>query len=253
MCLLIFVSNANSKQQSNYQALLTVAVASNFYYPLTRLLDTSKDWGAHNIRLVSGSSGVLYAQIVNGAPYHVFLSADAMRPQILYESGKGLKPISYAKGRLVLWPADPASSAIENLSQSAGRIAIANPQTAPFGAAALDYLSKIPKYAQLKSRLVYGNNIAQAFQFVDTGNASIGLIAKSMLIQAQAKFPDKQAHYAMYIAIDDALYPEILQQAIVLTSPKQDEHALAAAFMAFLLSTSTQEQLSSLGYQGVSQ
>lgn len=153
---------------------------------------------------------MLYAQIVNGAPFHIFLSADVMRPDMLHKNEFGQVPISYAKGSLVLWPANLNRTIEQNLKETAGRIATANPQTAPFGSAALAYLKTLPEYSELTSKLVYSNNIAQAFQFVDTGNASIGLLAKSMLVQAKTKFPNKQAQYEAYITLNRQEYPDII-------------------------------------------
>ena len=130
---------------------------------------------------------MLYAQIVNGAPYDVFLAADTKRPKRLEEEALAVSGsrTSYASGSLVLWSADSAlanQSCIEALrSGSYRRIAIANPLTAPYGLAAEEFLKATGVFDEASKRLVYGENIAQTLQFVATGNASLGLIAAAQL------------------------------------------------------------------------
>jgi molybdenum ABC transporter molybdate-binding protein len=246
-------SQTSTTAAPSQQVAITIAVASNFYYPLTQIIEASEYWQRQNVRLVSGSSGVLYAQIVNGAPYDLFLSADAARPQSLFENGLSQAPISYAQGNLVLWPVDKNTTVEQSLLRGKGRIAIANPKTAPFGSAALAYLQNLPQFSAFENQLVFGNNIAQTFQFVDTGNASVGFIAESMLKQAQAKFPLKRERYAAYVQIDSDTYPPILQQGAVTAKTETDEYGAAKAFLHHLLSSKVQTQLHQLGYRKVHQ
>lgn len=248
-CIFVFsLAALTIRANANAEQTLTVAVASNFYFPLTNIIERSAAWDKNKVKLVSGSSGVLYAQTINGAPFDIFLSADTERPLALFEQGMSQAPENYAQGKLVLWPADQVLSIEQNLSARKGRIAIANPQTAPFGAAASAYLKTLSTYQALSQRFVYGNNISQTFQFIDTGNADLGLVAKSMLIQAQDKFPDKYEHYASFIEIPHQQYPSIIQQGVVLTKVGSDKHKLATEFMTYLLSDEVQEQLVDLGY-----
>ncbi|MFC4701226.1 molybdate ABC transporter substrate-binding protein [Glaciecola siphonariae] len=238
----------SAKPQGN-RATLTVAVASNFYYPLSQIIAESDEWRTGNIRLVSGSSGVLFAQIVNGAPYDLFLSADAKRPLALIEKGLGEQALTYTRGSLVIWPSENDLPARAHFTpEPPKRIAIANPQTAPFGKAAEHYLKSLPNYSQIATQLVYGNNIAQTFQFVDTGNAQIAFVAQSMLVQAQAKFPDKHDLYTRFTALPRGSYPAILQKGVVLLEPDAEGFASATALLNYLRSDAVQKKLLALGY-----
>jgi molybdenum ABC transporter molybdate-binding protein len=232
---------------ANDKPALLIATASNFYFPLQQVLSSSPEGQSYNVSLVSGSSGVLFAQIKSGAPFDLFLSADALRPNTLHSEGLAAVPQIYAQGRLVLWPADISNTITQNMLGSRGRFAIANPSTAPFGAAAKQFLASDPIFKPLVERLVLGNNIAQAFQFIDSGNAQMGLVAESMLIQAQIKF--KHQKYAQYIVVPQSEYLPIEQMGTVLA--RSEHQARAEAFLNFLRSAKVQKQLSRLGYQEV--
>ena len=236
---------------------ITIAVASNFRFPLERVIASSEYWSQQNIRLVTGSTGVLYAQIVQGAPFDVFLSADHQRPIKLAEQGLANEPALYASGKLALWPmTERTMSALNNnsrtyvntefvkgiLREQQGKFAIAHPELAPFGFAAKAYLDDIG--TGLKARLVLGNNVTQAFQFIDSGNASMGFVAESLLIQASLQF--KKAKYHQYVLPDAADYPPILQYLVVLT--RTQHTAKAQAFADFLQQEDVQKQLQALGY-----
>lgn len=140
------------------------------------------------VRLSSGSTAKLYAQIVNGAPYDIFLAADAERPKLLLDSGLAVpgSGMTYALGSLVLWSADSSlrgkdcRAALDEGAYT--HLAIANPQTAPYGRAAKEFLQATGLWEVAKSRLVFGENISQTFLFVATGNATLGLVASSQVI-----------------------------------------------------------------------
>jgi molybdate transport system substrate-binding protein len=234
---------------------LTVAVASNFKYTLEQIIASSDYWSKKNIRLVTGSSGVLYAQITKGAPFDVFLSADTQRPNNLVQAGLGKNAKVYAIGRLVLWPVPKANMNVEdpqNLQASylthlidfEGKLAIANPQLAPFGKAALEVIESIPDLDYLTHQLVKGTNINQAFQFVDSGNAQAGIIAESLLIQASQLLGT--AKYKDYILIPRSQHSTI-EQSIVVLNPN-DLHPQSESFLNFLLSEHTQKLLPQYGY-----
>jgi molybdate transport system substrate-binding protein len=223
---------------------LTVAVASNFKY-------TSKQ----NVRLVTGSSGVLYAQIMKGAPFDVFLSADTQRPNNLVRAGLGKNVNVYAIGRLVLWPVSISSTNVEDpqhlqasylthLNNFEGKLAIANPQLAPFGKAALEVIENVPALEYLTHQLVKGTNINQAFQFVDSGNAQAGMIAESLLIQASQLLGTEK--YNDYILIPRSQYTTI-EQSIVVLNPST-LHPKSELFVNFLLNEHSQNILSKYGY-----
>lgn len=253
-------AGANNKDASQP---LTVAVASNFKYTLEHIIASSDYWSKQNIRLVTGSSGMLYAQIMNGAPFDVFLSADSQRPKDLVNAGLAKSANVYAIGRLVLWPVPLSLSATVSagteaehsqylqaslmayLSSFEGKLAIANPTLAPFGKAALEVIESLTSLNDLSEQLVTGSNVNQAFQFVDSGNAQVGIIAESLLIQAsQLLGKDK---YNNYMLIPRSLYSNIAQSIVALKP--YAINAQRDAFVAFLLSAQTQALLLQYGYE----
>jgi len=162
-------------------------VAANFVEPARAIAARFEAATGHKVSLSVGSSGQLYAQIANGAPFDVFLSADADRPKRAEAAGLAVPGarFTYAVGRLVLWSKDPrlVDSQGAVLSRGRfGRIAIADPTTAPYGLAAMQTLRRRGGDHRLSSRLVTGMSITQAYQFVDTGAAELGFVALSQVI-----------------------------------------------------------------------
>ena len=207
-----------------------VAVASNFAPAAKELAATFNKKTEHSVRLSFGSTGKLYAQILNGAPYDAFLSADRDRPARLEELGLVVdgSRFTYAVGGLLLWSRD-TSGADEAcvdafLEDDRSRIAIANPDIAPYGAAARDYLVAAGLWDDAKERLLVGENIAQTFQFVSAGGAAFGFIAKAQ----SGALPDS----ACVWHVPDTLYAPILQQAVLLQRAEGNE--AAAAFLDYL-------------------
>ena len=198
------------------------------------------------VRISSGSTGALYAQIVNGAPYDVFLAADARRPQLLDEEALALSGsrTSYATGSLVLWSADSAlanKSCIAVLKSGAyRRIAIANPNTAPYGLAAEEFLKAIGVFEATRGRTVYGENIGQTLQFVASGNATLGLIAASQVAEG---LPEPGS-CSWNVPLE--LHSAIDQQAVVIR--RSGNLAAAQHFMAFLRSPQVAVILRRRGY-----
>jgi len=216
---------------------LTVAVASNFAAPMQQLV---KLWRQHHpdvpVRIASASTGKLYAQIMHGAPFDLFFAADAQRPQRLYEAGRAERPATYALGELVLWQREGEQPPLQRLRQGDfRRLALANPKTAPYGRAAQQVLQKLGLWAQVRGRLVRGENVGQAFQFVRTGNAQLGFAARSQLIQAHL---DDDTHRWL---VERTLYDPIVQQAAVI---RQRPHlADARRFLDFVLHDSAARAL----------
>lgn len=221
---------------------LKVAVASNFYHSLVELVAPTEF--AKQVKLSSGSTGLLYAQIRQGAPFDLFLSADSVRPKLLVEQGLAYQAKTYAIGELVLWPA--ASEPKKLLQTFQGKLAIANPKLAPYGKAALQVLITLELVQAYQTRLVKGNNVSQAFQFVDSGNAPLALLAKSQLLQAEQKFATNKS-YDNFQAIPKHWYQPIKQQMVILKQTKQ--LALAQKFSAWLLSDKVQQELATFGYR----
>lgn len=250
---------------------LTVAVASNFRYTLEQVIALSEYWSSQDVRIVSASSGTLYAQIIKGAPFDVYLSADMQRPEALVKAGFGLKTHIYSIGRLVLWPAPKNDNEyfdmmalIQYFNGFEGKLAIANPSTAPFGKAAFEILkttfgtdamqwhlvranglkANLVRANLVRANLVRANNISQAFQFVDSGNAQAGFVSQSLLLQAQDLLKDEK--YWHYVHISSELYPRIEQGLLVLNGDKA--HPQSKAFVDYLLSDALKQQLPNFGY-----
>ncbi|GAA0852725.1 molybdate ABC transporter substrate-binding protein [Aliiglaciecola litoralis] len=216
-----------------------VAVASNFSTTLKQL---KADFEAkHDIQLVisSASSGKLYAQIVNGAPYDVFLSADKERPERLAQSGIGHGRFTYAIGQLVVWHPNiqPNSFNVSMLAlDNIVRIAIANPKIAPYGLAAQQWLTSQGQWTDaIKQKMVRGENVAQTLQFVQSGHAQIGFVALSDL---------KRLASADYSVLDTDSYPAIEQQAVHLNVEQN-----TLSFIHYLKSARAQQRIAQLGYR----
>ena len=225
---------------------LTLAVASNFSIPARELAAQFERHSGHDVRIAAGSTGKLYAQIINGAPFDIFLAADAERPQLLEESGQGVASsrFTYAIGSLVLWSRDPAldgadcRAVLEKLGDR--KLAIANPQTAPYGAAARAFLQSVDLWEAVQAQLVYGENIAQTLQFAATGNASLGLIAESHagvdgLPKATCSWP-----------VPASSHLPLEQQAILLR--RAGDNDAAHEFLAFLRDQEARDIITRGGY-----
>jgi len=161
---------------------LRVAVASNVAGTLEELGRLFESETGHSLRLSAGSSGIHYTQIVNGAPFDLFFSADAERPERLLQEGIALQIGDYAIGQLVLWSSDQQLIDDEGTVLQRGnfrRLAIANPAQAPYGAAARDTLLALNLWKSVQPKVVQGENIAQTLQFIESGNAELGFIAAS--------------------------------------------------------------------------
>ena len=225
---------------------VTVAVASNFSVPLAALaIDFERETG-HELRVVTGSTGRLYAHIVNGAPFDVFLSADAERPARL-EAESRIVPNSrftYAEGILVLWSADPDIDDCLHALRDLGtrRLAIAKPRLAPYGRAARAYLETRELWDAVQQALVTGENVAQAAQFVATRNAALGFVAKS-------QFNTGLGHPACSYEVPPDLHPPIEQQAVRLR--RSDGNNAATAFLDYLKSAAVQRRLVTFGYRSI--
>lgn len=166
---------------------INIAVASNFAHTLYSISKDFKSRSGHQLRISSASTGKLFTQIKHGAPFDIFLAADEKTPNRLIAEGDATMELSkiYAIGRLVLLsnidPDKTCRDIIDN--DKLRRLAIANPNTAPYGAAAQQVLEKLQRWDKIETKLVIGENIAQTLQFVSTGSASAGFVAKSMLMQ----------------------------------------------------------------------
>jgi len=207
---------------------IRVAVASNFSEPIKAIAAQYEKYTGHRLILVFGSTGKHYAQIINGAPFDLFLAADTRRPQLLEQQGAAIagSRFTYARGRLVLWSSRADYVDAEGNVLATGeynRLAIANPKLAPYGKAAQEVLESKGLWKTLQHRLVRGESIAQAYQFVRSGNAELGLVAYS-----QIKRPS-HTNTGSYWIVPQAFYQPIEQQAVLLK-----ENAVARDFMSYL-------------------
>lgn len=233
--LLLFFSTSSVAEQ------LLVAVASNFIQPAKELGDLYERKTGIKIKWVVASSGKHYAQIIHGAPYDVFLSADQVKVAklIRVNAAHSDTRITYAQGQLALYSPYQNLQSVEAALSATKKFAIANPKLAPYGAAAHSYLQKLSVYEKMLSNksLVIGENINQAYQFVETGNAQAGLVAYSQL-NSQKK--------NTYRVIDTKLYPAILQDGVVLSRSKKSQQA--RNFISFLQQQDATDVIKKYGY-----
>jgi len=206
---------------------ITVAVAANFYRPMQEIAATYRKQTGKEVRLVNGSTGMLYAQIIQGAPFDIFFAADRRRPLKLEQQGltQPGSRFTYASGKLVLYTIrkdiDLAGHGLSILlDPGVKRIAIANPKTAPYGHAAMQVFKSSGIYRKIKSKLAYGENIGQTFLFVRSRNADLGLVAASSAYHAAGKA----------IAVPPTNYDPIIQQAVLLRRAGPAAHAFVAFF-----------------------
>jgi len=225
---------------------VAVAVAANFTAPMQQIAAAFEQHTGHTAQLSFGSTGKLYAQIRNGGPYDLFLSADADRPARLEAEGAGVagSRFTYAVGQLVLWSADPDRVDPEGKVLAAGgfdHLAIANPKTAPYGAAAMEVLTQLGLADTLEGRLVRGENIAQTWQFVATGNAQLGFVAAAQL------FKDGRPLGGSRWNVPASMHAPILQDAILLQ--RGADNAAAKALVDFLKSDKAAGIIRGFGYE----
>ncbi|WP_199610048.1 molybdate ABC transporter substrate-binding protein [Flocculibacter collagenilyticus] len=226
-------------------APIHVAVASNFLVPARHLVNQFKLETGYDVVLISGASGNLYTQMIKGAPIDVFLSADSKLPQQLVKDDMALPEslYTYAEGQLVLWSGNSALQLNQHtVATWPHRLAIANPRFAPYGAAALEYLSAHDVLDSYQHRLIKANNVNQAFQFIDSGNVQLGMIPLSLLKVAYQK--SKAQKYLHYYPLPNK--PKIIQQMVILS--RAQNKLMAWKWLNFVTSEKAQQYLASVGY-----
>ena len=230
---------------SSQAANVSVAVAANFTAPMQKIAKAFEQETGHKAMLSFGSTGNFYAQIRNGAPFHVLLAADDDTPLKIEQEGLGVpgSRFTYAIGKLVLWSKQPGLVDDKGDILRSGkfaRIAIANPKLAPYGAAAIDTMAKLELLPVLQPRFVQGENIAQTYQFIATENAPLGFVALS-----QALGDGKIVQGSAWI-VPAGLHAPIAQDALVLSAGKDNPAAIA--LMDFLRSDRAKVLIRSYGY-----
>lgn len=238
----VFASSLDNSTSNKAPSIhsLKVAVAANFAAPLREIANLYSAQSGVNLVITVASSGTLFAQLMHGANFDVFLSADTKRPQALVDAGRIAADdiVVYAKGRLAFLTSDGAMP-LENINASqleGQRFAIANPKLAPYGEAAKQSLTNIDKWTLVKPHIVMGKNVLQSYQFFTTANAKYALVAYSL-----AK------NEANAVLIPEQLHAPILQALAVTASAERTKQA--RQFVDFILSQDIQQRLPEWGYQ----
>lgn len=237
---------ALAANQPGHAAEAQVAVAANFAAPIKAVAAVLEKTTGHILKVSVGSTGKLAAQIRNGAPFDVLLAADRATPQALEAEGltqRGSR-FTYATGKLVLWSADARTvdAKGEVLQHTDWRkVAIANPKTAPYGAAAMQAIDKLGLTATLAPRLVQGESIGHAYNFAYSGNAELGFVALSQVLEG-----GRLKSGSMWL-VPQALYQPIAQDAVVLK--RGQNNAAAQALVALLQSAGIKDLIRSFGYE----
>ncbi len=226
-----------------FAAEIIIAVASNFSQTAQKIVAKFAENKQVNPIVVSGSSGNIFSQIKQGAPYDVFLSADTLRPEQLTSENLAFADslVTYALGKLVLWsPKFPGISNLEVLrDKRIKHIAIANPKLAPYGLSTMSFIEKIGLKPSVASRLVFAENVSQAKHFVSSGNCEIGFISLAQVIHE-----DQKQHYWI---IPSTHYEPIKQSAVVLKRSKHEK--ISRDFLKFIASPQSLKILSEDGYE----
>lgn len=228
-----------------YTAEAQIAVAANFAEPIKAISAVLQKTTGHTLKISTGASGAFYTQIRNGAPFDVFLSADNERPELLEKDGlaqPGTR-FTYAVGKLVLWSAK--ADRVDNQgavlrAADLGKLAYATPKTAPYGAAAVQVIERLGLTTSLTPKLVQGESIGQTFAFVKTGNADVGFVAMSQVLEG-----GRLKEGSMWV-IPQASYDPIRQDAVLLRKGAGNE--AAQALLRLLQSPNIQDLIRSYGY-----
>lgn len=239
VCICLMVFSCNNPGNTG----LTIAVASNMRYAMKDLVEKFEQNSGIQTQIVVSSSGKLTAQILEGAPYDVLLSADLKYPEKLDHAGLTVSPPKvYAYGKLVLWSqSENVPPSIEILrTPVVSHIALPNPKTAPYGVAASEVLEQYELIELLGPKLVFGESISQTNQFVVSGTAEIGFTAKSVVLSPAMK------DYGQWFELDPSLYTPLAQGIVIM---KNDNTAFSQRFFDFLFSPEGQMILQQYGYE----
>lgn len=232
---------------SLFAETVQVAVASNFIKPMEAIVSEFEQSSGYKVNVSYGSSGKHYAQILHGAPFDLFLSADQEKPLQLEQAGLTVKQtrVTYAIGRLVLWSADPkliTESSAHILRRPEIRyLALANPKLAPYGQAAIQVLKRLQLLESSQAQWVIGENISQVYQFINTGNAELGFVAASQV------FDGGQLTSGSVWLIPQNFYQPIRQDMVLLN--REGSQVAAQELYRFILSPATQRKIRNFGYQ----
>jgi molybdate transport system substrate-binding protein len=225
----------------------TIAVATNFASTMQALKSDFEAISGHTLTIAAGSTGQIYAQIINGAPFDIYLAADQARPGLLAESGLAQPEtrVTYATGQLVLWGNNrPDTSQFDLttlLEQDDIKIALANPDLAPYGSASRDVLDALGLWPQANGRLVRGENIGQTYLLVATGNVDFGFVALSQILS------DDTVETGSWQLVPQSLYDPIRQDAIMMR--RAASNIAARDFLIYLNSAPAKALIEQHGYE----
>jgi molybdate transport system substrate-binding protein len=245
LCKILLLSTLGVAAGAALGDEVQVAVAANFTAPMQKIAtEFEKDTG-HKAQLIFGATGRFYAQIKSGAPYEVLLGADSETETKLVNEGSAVagSQFTYAIGKLVLWSARPGivdDKGAVLKSASISHVAYCNPALAPYGAAAVEAMKSLGVFVPLQPKLVEGESIAQAYQFVVSGNAEIGFVALSQVYK-DGKIPEGSVW-----VVPANLYSQIRQDAVILDKGKG--HAAAIDLIKYLKSDKAKAVIRSYGY-----
>ncbi|MEM7368653.1 MAG: molybdate ABC transporter substrate-binding protein [Bacteroidota bacterium] len=229
--------------------VLRIATAANVQYAMDSLVQVFATQTGIETQIILNSSGKLATQIIQGAPYDVFVSANMTYPNFVRQNGKTDRPPTiYAHGTLVIWTADKQTDiSFEQLPhQEIRHIAIANPKTAPYGKAAMEVLQGQDLMHACRDKLIFGESISQTNQFILTRHAEVGFTAKSVVLAPTLK------EVGRWQEVDQALYAPITQGVIIIQRGQTDKQLEnAQTFYNFLLSPTAQAILGAYGYRSV--
>lgn len=236
--------NCSSKQPQP----LTIAVAANMQFAMTELKPAFEAKTGIPLSLVSASSGKLSAQISQGAPYHVFVSADTKYPDSLFKMGKAAhKPKIYAYGSLVLWTLrsdlDLSKGLAVLIQQQVQKIALANPKTAPYGAQTIRALQTAGVLERVQPQLVFGESIGQASQYILSGACDIGFTAKAAVLAPET------AKKGRWVDVSPSLYSPIAQAAVITDFGQAMQQEESRQFLDFLFSPEASQIFKRYGYK----
>ncbi len=241
------VAGATATAESGRAQTVAVAAASDLQTALPQLLKNFEQATGIRSTISFGSSGNLFAQIQNGAPFDVFFSADADYPRRLVEAkqAEAASLYPYATGRLVLWTRhDSGLDLRQGLAllrdPRVRRIAVANPDFAPYGRAAVAALQSAGLYDQVKSKLVFGENISQAAQLTQSGNADVGLVAHSIALGNAMK------NSGSFIDVPPDVYPAVIQAAVVVSAAKNKD--AGRTLLQYLKAPEARKTLTAFGF-----
>ncbi|MDQ7049792.1 MAG: molybdate ABC transporter substrate-binding protein [Enterobacterales bacterium] len=243
--ILVFIIALSSFTLRVYAEQTTIVVASNFIRPMKDLIDHFHQSSPHKIKVSYGSSGKIYAQIINGAPFDLFFSADSDKPTRLLKRNLVFNNsiYCYAVGQLVLWSKqNNKANLLQQLkSNHFNKLALANPKLAPYGQAAFEVMQQLKLVELSQRKWVLAENVGQSFQFVMSGNAQLGFIALSQVTQ------NNQITQGSIWLVPSEFYQPVRQEVVLLKHAANNE--AAKAFYLFIKSDSAKHIMSQYGYQ----